>query len=156
MSSVSNNFLTSSASILPPSGSAASIHREMAIVCFTSFALIQTRPFIPTAASNGNLPPRSGNKKCLGSNKLKRKSRYQSTSADETETTYSRLIFKLHLTTNPPFKSPNPSDFRVCASKHSNSGSMSLCASDTRAYTRCPTCNLNSISRVNNKMRIEM
>ena len=53
--------------------------------------------------------------------------------------THSRHILRPQRTTKPPFSSPNPSDFRVWASKHSNSGSMSLCARETRAYTRHPT-----------------
>lgn len=53
--------------------------------------------------------------------------------------TYSRHIFKLQPTTKPPFSSPKPSALCVCASKHSNSGSMSLCARDTRAYSSEPT-----------------
>lgn len=47
--------------------------------------------------------------------------------------THSLHIFRLHCTINPPLSSPKPSALRVCASKHSNSGSMSLCANDTRA-----------------------
>ena len=53
--------------------------------------------------------------------------------------THSRHIFRLQRTTKPPFNSPKPSDFLVWASKHSSSGSMSLWARDTRAYTRHPT-----------------
>jgi hypothetical protein len=42
-------------------------------------------------------------------------------------------ILRLHRTMKPPLSSPNPSALRVWASKHSSSGSISLCARDTRA-----------------------
>lgn len=69
-SSVCKKALTAFASIPPPSGSTASIHRAMAMVCFTSFVLIHTRPFIPIADSSGKRPPRSGRRKCLGLSRL--------------------------------------------------------------------------------------
>lgn len=55
---------------VPPSGSTASIHRAMAIVCLISFAHTHTRPFSPTALSKGNRPPRRGRRKCPGSRRL--------------------------------------------------------------------------------------
>lgn len=70
ISSLLKSFLTPASSIPPPSGSTASIHRTTAIVCFTSFVLIQILPFIPTATSSGKREPRKGSKKCIGSNKL--------------------------------------------------------------------------------------
>ena len=56
--------------MLPPSGSAASMHRATAMVCFGDLQFIQTRPFMPTAVSKGNMEPSKGNKKCLGSSSL--------------------------------------------------------------------------------------
>ena len=57
-------------SILPPSGSAASMHRATRMICLTSPACIQTRPFVPTATSNGNRAPRRGSRKCRGLSNL--------------------------------------------------------------------------------------
>jgi hypothetical protein len=56
---------------VPPSGSTASIHRAMAIVCLISFAHTHTRPFSPTALSKGNRPPRRGRRKWSGSRRLR-------------------------------------------------------------------------------------
>lgn len=64
------NFFIYGSSSPPPSGSTASIHRAIAIVCFTSFDFIHTLPFTPTATSRGNREPRSGRRKCLGSKSL--------------------------------------------------------------------------------------
>jgi hypothetical protein len=47
--------------------------------------------------------------------------------------THFRDILRLQRTKKPPLSSPNPSALRVCASKHSSSGSMSLWARETRA-----------------------
>lgn len=69
-SSVLKNFFVPGSSSPPPSGSTASIHRAIAIVCFTSFELIHTLPFTPTATSRGNREPRSGRRKCFGSKSL--------------------------------------------------------------------------------------
>lgn len=63
ISNVSRKALIPFKSIFPPSGSTASMHRAIAIICFGSFALTQIRPFIPTAASSGNLPPSKGKRK---------------------------------------------------------------------------------------------
>ena len=69
-SNVLMKFFIPSSSNPPPSGSTASIHRAIAIVCFTSFELIHTLPFIPTATSKGNREPRRGRRKCLESRSL--------------------------------------------------------------------------------------
>lgn len=69
-SNVLMNFFIYGSSSPPPSGSTASIHRAIAIVCFTSFEFIHTLPFTPTATSRGNREPRSGRRKCLGSKSL--------------------------------------------------------------------------------------
>ena len=69
-SSVLMNVFIYGSSNPPPSGSTTSIHRAIAMVCFTSFELIHTLPFTPTATSRGNRDPRSGRRKCLGSKSL--------------------------------------------------------------------------------------
>jgi hypothetical protein len=55
------------------------------------------------------------------------------------DVTHWRHISKLHPVTNPPLSSPKFPDLRVCASKHSISGSISLWDKETRAYNRDPT-----------------
>lgn len=137
-SSVFTNSVTLASSRPPPSGSTASMHLVIAMVWRTSCAFIHTRPFVPTAASRGKRAPSIGNKKCLGSSNLCRlelSTYWESV----TDATHKREVLRLHRTMKPPFSSPNPSDLWVCASKHSSSGSMSLCARETRAYTRDPT-----------------
>ena len=71
-SSVARNFFTPSSSTPSPSESAFSIHRAAAMTCFGSWDMIHTRPFTPTAQSRGNLLPRRGRRKCLGSCSLVR------------------------------------------------------------------------------------
>lgn len=63
ISSVPRSFFTASSFMHPPSGSAASIHRDTAIVCLISFVLTHTRPFTPIATSRGNRDPSSGRRK---------------------------------------------------------------------------------------------
>ena len=65
-----NKILTSASVMPPPSGSTASIHRLIAMTCFGFGAFIQTRPFMPTAASNGNTEPSNGSRKWSGDNSL--------------------------------------------------------------------------------------
>lgn len=137
ISSVPRNFFTPSSSMPPPSGSTASIHRDTAMVCFTSFVLIHTRPFTPVATSRGNRDPSKGSRKWFESSNLP--GDIVSAIQNRAACTYILHICKLHFTRNPPFSSPKPSALRVCASKHSSSGSISLCANDTRAYSRDPT-----------------
>ena len=137
-SNVFRNVWTAFKSIPPPSGSTASMQRAIAMIRFESPAFTQTRPFIPTAASSENLPPSNGSRKCFGSRRLEEEMFEQWGSRREV-CTHFRHIFELHFTTNPPFSSPKPSALRVCASKHSSSGSISLCARENRAYTKHPT-----------------
>lgn len=128
------SFLIPSTSMPPPSGSAASIHRTTAIVCFGALVLTQTRPFIPTAVSKGKVQPRIGRRKWLGSSNLEIEGRRKKSEIwTQFCVTYCLHMPRLQRIMNPPFSSPNPSAFLVCASKHSISGSISLWASETRA-----------------------
>ena len=136
-SNVLRNFSKFCSLIPPPSGSTASIHLAIAITCLGSLALTQTLPFVPTADSRGNRAPRRGRRNCCESRSLRG---YElSRKGKKICRTYMRHILRLHRTMNPPFSSPNPSALCVWASKHSNSGSMSLWAKETRAYNRDPT-----------------
>ena len=54
-----------------PSGSTLSMHLTAAMVCFGSFDLTHTLPFVPTAASSGNFEPKRGIRKCFGSRSLR-------------------------------------------------------------------------------------
>ena len=129
-SNVTRSSSTPAWSAPPPSGSTASMHWETATVCLASFVAIQTLPLAPTAASSGKRVPRSGRRKCFESSNLRAVEGCQQTSnkpeSCRTALTHSRHIFKLQRIKKPPFSSPNPSDLRVLASKHSSSGSMSL------------------------------
>lgn len=132
-SNVLRNFFTAGSSIPPPSGSTASIHRAIATTCPGSFAVIHTLPLVPTADSNGMRDPSKGSKKYCGSSNLSQLTHEQNNKKMGQKDTYNRHILRLQCTRNPPLSSPNPSAFRVWASKHSSSGSISLCARDTRA-----------------------
>lgn len=139
MSSVSRNSLTDFSSRFPPSGSTRSMHLTVAMTCLGSFEPTHTLPFIPIAASSGNLEPRRGRRKWSGSRSLRTSCRNPFVSGIVFDVTHCRHIFKLHPVTNPPLSSPKPADLRVCASKHSISGSISLWDEETRAYSRDPT-----------------
>lgn len=139
MSSVWRNALTNFSSRFSPSGSTRSMHLTAAMICLGSFELIHTLPFIPVAASSGNFEPKRGRRKWLGSRSLWMPCRDSSVQVPFFDVTHCRHIFKLHPVTNPPLSSPKPADLRVCASKHSISGSISLLDKETRAYTRHPT-----------------
>lgn len=99
-SRVLNIFFTPASSTPPPSGSTTSMHLAIAIVCFTSLALIHTRPFKPTATSRGNRAPRRGSRKCFGSSRLCNVKGF--VDVEVTSVTHRRHIIRLHRTTNPP------------------------------------------------------
>mmetsp|Transcript_25691 Transcript_25691/g.65205 ORF Transcript_25691/g.65205 Transcript_25691/m.65205 type:complete len:202 (+) Transcript_25691:65-670(+) len=102
-------------------------------------ALIHTRPFEPTATSNGTTAPTSAS----------------SSPPAASSTARLRATPRETATTAPPLSSPK-SDWPVIqsldvtpagAAQHS-SGSISLCASTTRANTSEPTCRFGLFLRV--------